>query len=144
MAYIKPVCFFLCFFCFAVKSLLANDSIIVKKDARLEILSAKQAYINKRSAMLTSNGLFKGYRLQLVSTTSRDKAQRIKTDMMNKFPEQKTYLMYQSPNFRVRIGNFIKKEEANQFRKQLIKYFPNGVYIVEDGIEYTPKDEDIF
>jgi hypothetical protein len=63
---------------------------------------------------------------------------------MNKFPEHKTYIIFQSPNFKVRIGNFIKREEAEKLRKQLSKYFPQGVYVVEDAIEYYPKDENIF
>lgn len=136
--------FILLFCCIGATTLRANDSIIVKKDARLNILSAKQAMINKRSLMMTSNGQYKGFRLQVVSTTSRDNAQRIKTDLMNKFPDQKSYLSFQSPNFKVRIGNFLKKEEAENFRKQLNKYFPQGVYIVADAIEYIPKDEEIF
>ena len=122
----------------------ANDTVIVHKDVRLELLSAKQAQINKRTSMMTSGGQYKGYRLQVISTTGRDRAQSVKTDLMNKFPEQKSYLLFQSPYFKVRIGNFVKKEDANNFRKQLSRYFPQGVYIVEDAIEYVPGDEDFF
>jgi hypothetical protein len=122
----------------------ANDSIIVIKDARLEVLSVKQAYINKRTSMMTSSGLYKGFRIQLISTASRDAAQQMKTDMMNKYPDQKIYMLFQSPNFKVRMGNFLKRKDAERFRMQLIRYFPQGVYIVEDAIEYTPKDDDIF
>ena len=35
-----------------VSSLQASDSIIVRKDPRLDLLTAKQAQINKRSAMM--------------------------------------------------------------------------------------------
>jgi hypothetical protein len=116
----------------------------VIKDARLEVLSVKQAYINKRTSMMTSSGLYKGFRIQLISTASRDAAQQMKTDMMNKYPDQKIYMLFQSPNFKVRMGNFLKRKDAERFRMQLIRYFPQGVYIVEDAIEYTPKDDDIF
>ncbi len=120
---------------------LANDTIIVVKDARMDMLTAKQAQINKRSSMMTSGGQYKGFRLQVVSTTNRDNASAIKTDLMNKFPEHKTYILFQSPNFKIRIGNFIKREDAEKLRKQLNKYFPQGVYVVEDAIEYYPKDD---
>jgi hypothetical protein len=33
------------------------------------------------------------------------------------FPEEKTYVIFQSPNFKVRIGNFIKKEDADKFKE---------------------------
>ena len=126
------------------KVVCANDTVIVVKDARLEILSSKQAQINKRSAMMTSGGQYKGFRVQVLSSNNRDNAQKIKTDLMNKFPDHKSYILYQSPNFKVRIGNFLKRDEAEKLRKQLYKYFPQGVYVVEDTIEYYPKVEELF
>jgi len=126
------------------KVVCANDTVIVVKDARMDILSSKQAQINKRTAMMTSAGLYRGFRVQVVSSSNRDNAQKIKTDLMNKFPDHKTYILFQSPNFKVRIGNFLKKVDAEKLRKQLNKYFPQGVYVVEDTIEYYPKVEDLF
>lgn len=120
----------------------ASDSVIVKKDARLDILTAKQIAINKRSTMLTSNGQYKGFRIQVVSTTNRDQAFKIKTDLLMKYPEEKTYVMFQSPYFKVRIGNFLKRADAEKFRKDLNKAFPQGVFIVEDAIDYTPPPDE--
>jgi hypothetical protein len=118
------------------------DTVIIVKDARLDILVAKQNQINKRTAMMTSAGLYKGYRLQVISTAKRDDANQMKTDLMNRFPEQRTYTLFQSPNFKVRIGNFLKKEDAEKYRNQISKFFPKGIYIVEDTIEYTPPEEE--
>lgn len=123
-------------------SLWATDSVIVKKDARLDILTAKQIAINKRSTMLTSNGQYKGFRIQVVSTTNRDQAFKIKTDLLMKYPDEKTYVMFQSPYFKVRIGNFLKRADAEKFRKDLNKAFPQGVFIVEDAIDYTPPPDE--
>jgi hypothetical protein len=66
----------------------------------------------------------------------------MKTDLMNRFPDQKSYTLFQSPNFKVRIGNFLKKEDAEKYRNQISKFFPKGIYIVEDTIEYTPPEEE--
>lgn len=121
----------------------ANDSVVVKKDARLDILTAKQIAMNKRLAMMTPNGMYKGFRIQVISTSKRDDAFKVKSDLMSQFPDQKTYVVFQSPSFKVRIGNFLKKEDAETLKTQLNRIYPNGVYIVEDGIEYTPKDEEI-
>jgi len=35
------------------------DTIVVNKDPRLDVLTQKQAIVNKRSQMMTSNGLYK-------------------------------------------------------------------------------------
>ncbi len=122
--------------------LAANDSVIVRKDARLDILTSKQIAMNKRLAMMTPNGLYKGFRIQVISTSKRDDAFKVKSDLLSQFPDQKIYVVFQSPSFKVRIGNFLKKEDAEKLKAQLNKIYPNGVYIVEDGIEYTPKEED--
>ena len=129
-----------------VGDVYANDTIIVYKDARLDILTSKQAQINKRASQLTSSGQYKGFRIQVVSTTNRDLAFKLKADLLARFPDQKTYTLFQSPNFKVRIGNFIKKADAEKFRMQINKLFPAGVFIVEDAIEYTPtkEEEEIF
>lgn len=126
------------------KASYANDTVLIVKDARLDILTAKQAQINRRSAMMTSAGMYRGYRLQLISTSKREDALKMKTELMQYFPEHKSYTLFQSPNFKVRIGNFLKREDAEKFRKQLNRYFPKGAYMVEDAIEYIPKEEEIF
>ena len=125
----------------ASNHLLANDTIIVRKDVRLDILSQKQAEINKRTSMMTSSGLYRGYRIQVISTTNRDLANKVKSDVLSKFTDEKAYLTYNSPYFKVRIGNFITKDEAEKFRQQLSKLYPQGVYVVEDAVEYTMKVE---
>jgi glutamine cyclotransferase len=125
-------------------SVAAADSIIVKKDSRLDILSVKQLQSNQRSALMTSNGLYKGYRIQVISTNKRDEATFTQADLQLKYPDEKIYLSFQSPSYKVRIGNFLKKEEAEKFKTELNKIFPNGVYIVEDAVEYILKEgEDV-
>ena len=125
---------------FTLQAMASKDTTIIRKDPRLDILTAKQAFINKRSSMMTSNGLYRGYRVQVLSTQSRGEAFKMKTDLLTRFPDLKSYLLFQSPNFRVRIGNFIKRDEAEKLRKDLLKLIPNNVYVVEDAVEYALKD----
>jgi hypothetical protein len=120
----------------------ANDTIVVRKDARLDVLSIKQNQYNQRQSRMLSNGLYKGYRIQVISTSKRDDAFRMKADLESQFPEEKTYIIFQAPNFKVRIGNFIKRDEADKFKALLNKIFINGVYIVDDAVEYIVKEEE--
>ena len=120
----------------------AADTIIVHKDQRLDILTAKQASINKITARMSSNGLFKGYRLQVLNTRSRDDAFKTKATLLENFPEEKAYILYQSPYFKVRIGNFINRSDAENFKKELSLFFTQPAYVVEDLIEYIPKADE--
>ena len=120
----------------------ANDTIIIKKDPRLDVLATKQAQINKRVGFMTSTGLYKGFRVQVISTSNRDEANKIKSDILSKFTDEKAYLVYNSPYFKVKIGNFIRRDDAEKFKKLLSKHYPQGVYVVEDAIEYSMKDDE--
>jgi hypothetical protein len=130
--------------CLVITALYAgnDDSIVVKRDPRMDLLAQKQAQVNKRTAMLTSNGQYKGYRVQVISTNSREQAFKIKAELLTRFSDQKTYTIYQSPLFKVRIGNFLRREDADKYRKLLNKVYPQGVYVVEDVIEYNPSEEE--
>jgi hypothetical protein len=46
--------------------------------------------------------------------------------------------MYQPPFYKLKVGNFKTKEEAEEYRKELARDFPTGLYIVRDIIEVRP------
>ena len=126
-------------FAFAAANAKDTDTIIVHKDARVDLLAEKQAAINKVTSKMTADGLFRGYRLQVLNTRSRDDAFKLKATLLENFPDQKVYVLYQSPYFKVRIGNFVQRTDAEDFRKQLSTYISNPAYVVNDVIEYIPQ-----
>lgn len=83
-----------------------------------------------------------GYRVQVFSSntqrTARGEAYKIEKEIRDAFPEQEVYVSYTSPFWRVRIGNFRSIDEAQEFRSQVIKAFPNlrtDTYTVRDQIQ---------
>src|SRR3954452_8117187 len=80
-------------------------TVVVHKDPRFDELAAMQAEINKKS-YLTTTQFIPGFRIQAANTQNRDEANAIKAELLRRFPDQKSYFLYQAPNFRVRIGNF--------------------------------------
>ncbi len=119
-------------------------SIAVRKDIRLDVLAAKQAEINKKAVLMNITHA-SGYRIQIINTQSRDEANTIKAEMLRRFPEQKTYLLYKSPNFKVRVGNFLTQREAEPIRKMVAALYPNrSIYLIADRVEFRPIDEESF
>ncbi len=139
----KQVTFIHCFLLlFSIASFAARDTVIVHKDPRLDIFTTKVTAVNKLTAKMTSTGQYRGYRLQVVNTRTRENAFKVKSDMLQLFPDQKAYILFQSPYFKVRMGNFMHKPDAVAFQEQVSRKFHQITYIVEDIIEYTPKEED--
>jgi hypothetical protein len=131
---------FLSFFIiFGVKS----QSITVVKDPRLDMLLRKQAELNKEVDKL-NNKTGPGFRIMVINTNDRLKALDVKSRMMSDFSEEKSYLVYQSPYFKIMIGNFRTRQEAESLRKRIIEIYPTGVMIVPAQVEYKPeKDEEL-
>lgn len=106
----------------------------VVQDPRIQLLIEKQVYVN----MLALRNM-PGYRVQVISTMDRAKANAARAKLMELFPQYKSYLSYQSPYFRVRIGDFLNRQDAEQLQQQLNDYFPNGVFAVRDLIHISPE-----
>ena len=111
-----------------------TPSVLIHKDPRIELLVKKQIQINEETSR-EARRIGKGYRLLVVNTNNRDEAVAAKTKVYTFFPELKSYLIYQSPYFKLKVGNFKDKKEAEDYRERLQKYFPKGVFIMNDTIE---------
>ena len=125
---------------FSISSLAQTDSnsIVVHKDPRIDMLIKKQIEINEVTTR-NSRRSAQGYRIQVISTNNRTKAMEAKTRIYQHFPELKAYLMYQSPYFKLKVGNFIEREEAESYLQNILTLFPTGVYVVRDIVEVKPE-----
>jgi hypothetical protein len=117
-----------------------TSSVVIHKDPRIDLLLKKQGDANaavKRANARTA----RGYRLLVINTNKRDEAISAKTKVYTNFPELKAYLVYQAPYFKLKVGNFRTREEAQDYRMSLGYYFPKGVFVIADTIEVTPEKD---
>jgi hypothetical protein len=130
-------------FCFAHAQSQADSFTSVKiiKDPRLDLLIKKQAELNKEVYLQNSRtGL--GFRVLVVNTNDRNKAIDIKTKLLRDFPEHKTYFFYQSPYYKVQIGNFKEIKDAEALQKKVSRIYPEGVVVVPSVVELKPEPEE--
>jgi hypothetical protein len=117
-----------------------TSSVVIHKDPRIDLLVRKQGDVN--AAFKKANArTARGFRLLVINTNKRDEAIAAKTKVYTNFPELKAYLVYQSPYFKLKVGNFRNREEAQDYQKSLGNFFPKGVFIVADTIEVTPEKD---
>jgi hypothetical protein len=119
------------------------DSTLVEvaADPRLDMLVKKQAQINKVSIYKNSNGQWKGYRVMVLNTNSRDLAYKTRADILRYFPDKGVYMAYQAPYFKLKAGDFLKKEDAEKFKKELSRYIKDGLFVMNDIIKMSAEDE---
>lgn len=117
-----------------------SSSIVVHSDPRLDMLISKQIEINEITTR-DSRRAAPGFRLLVISSNNRNKVTDAKTLIYRHFPELKAYMMYQAPFFRLKVGNFRERIEAEEYLPKIQKLFEGGIYVVPDTIEVRPELE---
>jgi SPOR domain len=133
--------FLLPFGLFAQQKADSTRGYVIHKDTRLDLLIRKQSELNKE-VYLENRKTGPGFRVQVINTNDRNKAVAVKTKLMQEFADQKTYLIYQSPYFKIQIGNFKSKKDATTLRDQIAKFYPDNLIVVPATIELKTEKED--
>ena len=105
-------------FCVSAQAQFAKSP-YVKRDPRVDKLVDKQIELNKQ-ALRVRTTLEPGFRILVISTNKRDFAIDAKSRLLKIYPDQKSYLFYQSPNFKLQFGNFRMMKEAELMKKDLV------------------------
>jgi len=113
-------------------SLMIWDKLNIQSEPRIKELLEQHVRQNKK------NNSTNGYRLQIYfgsGSNAHEQATKIRTDFLSMHPDEKVYLIFKSPDFKVVVGNFRTKSEALKMQKSLIYQYPNA-FIVADEIAF--------
>lgn len=112
----------------AANSLHAQTKLVkVQTDASLDSLVERNIEANK-----SANGI-QGYRVQIFFGSERKAAQDAKTKFLQMMPDEEVYLIYQQPYFKVRVGDYRTKLEAEAVYRKVLPDFEK-VFIIPDKI----------
>jgi hypothetical protein len=109
----------------------SDSSIIVTKDARFDEL------MDKLKDQNLANQTMHGFRIQIYFGVNRPKASEVKLDFVSLYPNVPAYLSYQQPNFKIRVGDFLNRYEAQKFLAEINSQFPSS-FIVPDEVKLPP------
>jgi len=114
---------------------ITTGKVTVIKDSRLDVLAKKEAAFNEAANLAPKVG--KGYRLMVLSTNDRPLAMKVRASILQRYPGEKIYMLYQPPNIKLKFGDFLEKADAEAMRKEIIKnkLVTGNIYIVPDKIE---------
>lgn len=86
------------------------------------------------AAWATANEQIKltpGFRILAYTGPSRDEAMRIRTAVIRRDPTEHDYLIYEQPTFRLKIGDYFTRLEAEQALVRWRDVIPKGLIIAE-------------
>jgi hypothetical protein len=105
-----------------------NKFVSFKEDVKIAQLAAKYDEYNRNKEFTD------GYRIQIMYTDIRSDAYKNKGQMYKDFPDLKSYIEYEEPYFKLRIGDFKTRLEATYFLQQVTPLY-SGAFIVKDKIK---------
>ncbi len=82
----------------------------------------------------TSPRITEGYRVQVLATRTMEKAEELKIQLSDNWRKE-IYITFEAPNYKVRIGNFSNRGEAENFRQELVKKGYPSAWIIRTRIE---------
>ncbi len=123
----------------------SKGAVEVKGDVAVKQLVAKHIELNERVRTIP------GYRIQVASlsgTASKNRAFEMKERLKESFPEVESYVVYDEPNFKVKVGDFRTRLDAYLFLQRLRGEYPgtiikDNIYPMQiDWTEMVPESED--
>ena len=105
--------------------------LILHQDTRIDTLLLKQRQIHANDSTI------EGYRVQIFMELGNDalhNADSVRADFLKKYPEVPIYLMFGQPYYRLRVGDFRTRLEAENMYQRLKKKYKNA-FVTADRIE---------
>lgn len=109
-------------------TIATNKNYTVKQDEKISALLDKYKDYNQKKEFA------EGYRIQIMYTDVRDEVYKSKGAMYKEFPDLTSYVEYEQPYYKLRLGDFKSRLEATYFLQQIITLYP-GAFIVKDKIK---------
>jgi len=110
---------------------LFRGDVEIKGDPRIDSLIQQHIALNKKFPEI------EGYRVMVFfdsGNNSKDSANRVIERFHEEYPAIPAYLSFNSPYYRVRVGNFRDRMEAERFVNEIKGMYPNA-WVIETLIE---------
>jgi hypothetical protein len=87
-----------------------------------------------RDTIIIKEETVQGFRIQVFSSSGVDEANLIKSLVQEKFPKDSVYVEYDAPVYKVRVGDFLNRYEANQRLPEFVSRGYRDAWIVPERI----------
>jgi len=109
-----------------------QGNISVNSDPRIDELVKLHVAYNEAFPFMP------GYRIQIFMESGNEalnQAEKVKEVFNEKYKKNNAYLIFVAPYYRVRVGDFRTRLEAEKFLQQIIKKYPNA-WVIKDEINF--------
>lgn len=124
----------------AANGLAGQDEgqVMIVQDPAIDTLLQKHIEMNEKLLLNTDNFAIDGFRIQIFEESgnkSSTRAREVMAEFSTKYPDVPVYLSWQAPNFKVRVGDFGSRMEAEGFLNKIKRSYPIA-WVIRDKIKY--------
>ena len=112
---------------------------IVVPDTRINTL------VEKHIAFSENRGSIRGFRIQIFfdsGNNSKNSAVAAMNEFKVKYPNVEAYLTFQEPNYKVRVGDFRCRMDAQRFLHKISEEYENAFIVKDDEINLPDLEDD--
>src|SRR5690606_27058417 len=120
-----------------------KGSLEIIKDPLIERLQQSRLAFNttpeeskSESKPKGTRGTALGFRVQIYSGPSSNEAYAAQARFQQQYQDIATYVSYTQPNYRVKVGDFRSRSEAQAFMREVRKSFPTVFLFTEQVVVY--------
>ncbi|MBS1625883.1 MAG: SPOR domain-containing protein [Bacteroidetes bacterium] len=105
-----------------------NDNISYHQDPKINELMGIYKMYNQK------NDFLDGYRVQIAFSNDRQEIYNSKAKVYQDFPDERAYVAYEQPYYKLRLGDYTSRLEAYEKLNEVIKKYP-AAFVVRDKIK---------
>lgn len=115
-----------------------SGNVVIVQDASIDTLLLTHQEMNQQVLKNDDNYAIDGYRIQIFEESgnkSSTLAREAMAEFSEKYPDIGVYLTWKAPNFKVRVGDFNSRMEAEGFLNKIKKDYPIA-WVIKDKIKF--------
>jgi SPOR domain len=137
ISWISCCIFFVLFILPGLSHAQTRGKVEVVKDPLIDTLIARRASLSKGVGLTEESA--SGFRVQIFFGSNRQDAYSAQARFSGQYPDIRTYVLYTEPNFKVQVGDFRTKLEAQKLQNDLRDKF-TSLFIIPGKIN-PPKTD---
>jgi len=87
-----------------------------------------------KDSLIIQEEIIQGFRIQIFNSSNVDEIMRMKNIALEKFLGDSIYVVYDAPVYKLRVGDFVKRYEANQRLPEFVEKGYRDAWVVSDRV----------
>ncbi|RYE09907.1 MAG: SPOR domain-containing protein [Sphingobacteriaceae bacterium] len=127
------------FFLITKSSAQTRGEVEIIKDPRIDSIIAHRLIAVKSPLAKIGNSSGYGYRVQFFVSPNRNEIYAKQAAFNELYPDLRTYIIYQEPNYKLKAGDFRTRLEAQKLMRDIRPQFPT-LFLVSEKINLPKLD----